>query len=325
MSVNFTRIGVLKGHNGRVTAIATPAETSSMIVTASRDKTLIKWDVSLESRMGESAGRPVKSLVGHSDFVQDVQTTPDGAYALSGSWDNTLGLWDLATGTRAQTFKGHENDVLSVAFSPNSRQIISGARDRTIKVWNTLGSVKYTFDSQKDGHKDWVSCVRFAPSGDTPTFFSGSSDGSVKMWVFDGASWKLNHTFPTEHGYITSVCVSPDGSLCAAGGKHGTATLYDTNELRELYDFGSAGEPVNALIFSPIRYWITVASGSKITIYSLEDQAVVAELRPFTSEGTEIKTEATALAWSPDGTLLYVGFDDGLVRVWEVSDVVPTQ
>ena len=46
----------------------------------------------------------------------------DGQFALSGSWDATLRLWDLNTGNTTRRFIGHAKDVLSVAFSVDNRQ-----------------------------------------------------------------------------------------------------------------------------------------------------------------------------------------------------------
>ena len=60
--------------------------------------------------------------------VQDVVVSSDGQFALSGSWDGTLRLWDLTTGNSTRTFVGHTSDVLSVAFSADNRQIVSGSR-----------------------------------------------------------------------------------------------------------------------------------------------------------------------------------------------------
>ena len=54
--------------------------------------------------------------------VQDVVISSDGQFALSGSWDGTLRLWDLSTGATTRRFLGHTKDVLSVAFSVDNRQ-----------------------------------------------------------------------------------------------------------------------------------------------------------------------------------------------------------
>jgi guanine nucleotide-binding protein subunit beta-2-like 1 protein len=64
-----------------------------------------------------------RALKGHSHFVQDVVISSDGQFALSGSWDGTLRLWDITTGSTTRRFVGHSKDVLSVAFSVDNRQV----------------------------------------------------------------------------------------------------------------------------------------------------------------------------------------------------------
>lgn len=57
------------------------------------DKTLIMWKL---TRDETNYGIPQKRLKGHGHFITDVVMSSDGQYALSGSWDKTLRLWDLA-------------------------------------------------------------------------------------------------------------------------------------------------------------------------------------------------------------------------------------
>merc|ERR1711862_1082318 len=140
------------GHRGWVTGIATTYEQSNMVVSSSRDKTLMVWELTPE---GETPGYARRSLSGHSECVEDVVLSSDGQFALSAAWDKTMRLWDLNTGATARTFQGHTKDVFSVAFSGDNRQIVSGSRDKTIKLWNTLAECKYTI--VEDMHTDWVS------------------------------------------------------------------------------------------------------------------------------------------------------------------------
>ena len=172
MSEHLVARGELKGHTGWVTAIATTDNNADLVVSASRDKSILVWDLGNKGDDEQSFGVAKKSLVGHSHFVSDVVISVDGKFCLSGSWDSTLRLWDLNSGKTARRFVGHGKDVLSVAFSADNRQIVSGSRDKTVKLWNTLGECKYTMKSENNGHSEWVSCVRVSPSATSPMIVS---------------------------------------------------------------------------------------------------------------------------------------------------------
>jgi guanine nucleotide-binding protein subunit beta-2-like 1 protein len=302
----------MAGHAGWVTSIATTAEQPDMLLTGSRDKKLILWNLTRDDPT--SYGYPRKTLSGHSHFVQDIVISSDGQFALSGSWDGTLRLWDLNFGTTTCTFVGHTKDVLSVAFSADNRQIVSGSRDRTIKLWNTLGECKYTIEDQ--GHTEWVSCVRFSPNTKTPTIVSCGWDKLVKVWNLNTCTLKTN--LVGHRGYINTVTVSPDGSLCASGGKDGTAMLWDLNEGKPLYSL-DAGAVINCLTFSPNKYWLCLGTDKGIKIYDLESKTVVADLTKalpdFDAQSKDPR--CLSLAWSADGSTLFAGYSDARVRVFE--------
>ena len=92
------------------------------------DMTIKLWDV--------SRGRVLRTFSGHSSYINTVIFSPDGRFALSGSWDNTIKLWDIATGLETITFLGHVNDVDSVSFSPDGKLVLSGSLDGTTRLWD---------------------------------------------------------------------------------------------------------------------------------------------------------------------------------------------
>lgn len=312
----LTLRATLKGHNGWVTQIATTPQDPNQILSASRDKTLILWELN-KTDDESNYGVPKRCLTGHNHFVSDVVMSSDGQFALSGSWDKTLRLWDLSRGETTRQFVGHTKDVLSVAFSADNRQIVSGSRDNTIKLWNTLGQCKYTISDES--HTEWVSCVRFSPNTQNPIIVSCGWDKMVKVWNLTNCKLKTNHF--GHQGYLNAVTVSPDGSLCASGGKDGMAMLWDLNEGKHLYTLDGGSHIVNALCFSPNRYWLCAACGPTIKIWDLEAKSVVDELKlevvSLSSKTTP--AECISLAWSADGQTLFAGYTDNDIRVWSVT------
>jgi len=275
-------------------------------------------------------GKMVRRLTGHNHHVSSVDVSADQKHALSSSWDGTLRLWNLETGESRFLFKGHEKAVLSCAFSADNRQIVSGSMDKSVRIWNTQGELREKLGGHHDqGHTDWVTCVQYSPNADEPVIVSCGRDKVVKVWDLkhDG---QLKHNLIGHSSYVNSVTVSPDGSLCASGGKDGVAMLWDLHEGKELSNLKAGGE-INNLCFSPNRYWLCGAVGPEIKIWDLETKDEVGVIKGHEKEGlqqNESKSKkkkykhhplaimCTSLAWSHDGKTLFAGYSDGKVRIW---------
>jgi guanine nucleotide-binding protein subunit beta-2-like 1 protein len=161
--------------------------------------------------------------------------------------------------------------------------------------------------------------VRFSPSQSVPLIVSAGWDKLVKVWNLSNC--KLRNDLIGHTGYLNTVCVSPDGSLAASGGKDNTAMLWDLNEGKRLYSL-DAGEIINGLVFSPNRYWLCAATDDSIKIWDLESKIVVDTLRPDPDETGDGKIPScTCLAWSADGSTLFAGYTDNVIRVYAVSSI----
>jgi len=138
-----------------------------------------------------------------------------------------------------------------------------------------------------------------------------------QVWELSSCRLQTDHIGHT--GYINTVTISPDGSLCASGGKDGTTMLWDLNESKHLYSL-NAGDEIHALVFSPNRYWLCAATSSSIIIFDLEKKSKVDELKPdFQAVGKKSREpECVSLAWSADGQTLFAGYTDNIIRAWGV-------
>jgi guanine nucleotide-binding protein subunit beta-2-like 1 protein len=265
----------------------------------------------------ETHAVPEKCFRGHNHFVEDIVISADSRYALSASWDGTMRLWELSSGRCNTKFRGHEGDVVSVTFNPSNTKIVSGSRDKSIRLWNVLGECHATLE--RGAHTDWVTCVRFSPDteGEGEMLVSCGWDKVVKVWNMTTLSLVANLEGHT--GMLNAATVSPDGSLCASGGKDGDAILWDLHDAKKLYQLPAASE-IHALVFSPTRYWLCAATTAAVIIWDLEDKEEVARLTPEdvgVLGKNALMPHCTSLAWSADGNTLYAGFTDNVVRVWQ--------
>ncbi|NCT45919.1 MAG: WD40 repeat domain-containing protein, partial [Microcystis aeruginosa G11-09] len=165
-----------------------------------------KYDKEVTNALQELLNRKSERnrLEGHYSYVYSVNFSPDGKTLVSGSWDNTIKLWDVETGQEIRTLKGHDNSVYSVNFSPDGKTLVSGSADNTIKLWNVeTGQEIRTLK----GHDSSVRSVNFSPDG--KTLVSGSGDKTIKLWNVE--TGQEIRTLKGHDSVVYSVNFSPDG------------------------------------------------------------------------------------------------------------------
>ncbi|VXD12274.1 Protein kinase domain [Planktothrix serta PCC 8927] len=95
----------------------------------------------------------------------------------SGSGDNTIKIWQPATGNLIRSLEEHSGGVYSVAITSDNKILVSGSEDQTIKLWEIeTGEEICTLT----GHTGIVYSVAISP--DNQTIVSGSQDGTIKIW-----------------------------------------------------------------------------------------------------------------------------------------------
>ncbi|PCJ83376.1 MAG: hypothetical protein COA57_11395 [Flavobacteriales bacterium] len=87
----------------------------------------------------------MRTFIGHTEVINSVCFSPDGKYALSGSLDKTLKLWEVATGEEIRTFSGHTKRVTCVDFSTDGKYALSGSMDSTLILWDVETGEKQEF------------------------------------------------------------------------------------------------------------------------------------------------------------------------------------
>ena len=100
----------------------------------------LRFNVSAFAEPRFEVGRGVPAepriLKAHDVTIRTGAFSKDGRLLATGSSDQSIKVWDVATGRNVFTFRGHEDGVCPVVFSPDGTRLASGSADQTIKIWD---------------------------------------------------------------------------------------------------------------------------------------------------------------------------------------------
>lgn len=176
----------LLDHTTDITDIARHP-SQHIAVTASRDDTLIIWDLSVQPPLN------LHQLVGHGNDVRAVDFSPDGQLIASGSNAGDVILWDVNSGELERILvPADENlsvNVDQLAFSPNGQYLLVSIEDlrgggtgddvHELRIYdiNTGDLVQLV---GAEGYS--AGSVAFSP--DSSQFLAGFTDGEIRIWDF---------------------------------------------------------------------------------------------------------------------------------------------
>ncbi|KAH7112802.1 polyubiquitin binding protein-like protein [Dendryphion nanum] len=188
-------------------AIVPPSSTypEGLIVSGGKDQLI---DVRQPSTALEQDADAL--LIGHGSNVCALDTTADGKYIISGSWDASARVWEVGKWDNSTVLEGHTASVWAV-LAYDASTIITGCADQKIRIYQTNGRQVREFQTG-----DVVRALVKLPAGHSSgaDFASAGNDAVIRLWKLDGRQVAQLHG---HENFIYSLAVLPNGELVSSG------------------------------------------------------------------------------------------------------------
>ena len=264
------------------------------------------WIVPVWGALTPPGGMLVQSLIGHTGSVHAVAVTHGGRYAVSGSDDYTLKVWDLHSGALKKTLEGHTDSVHAVAVTPDGRYAVSGFWDKTLKVWDLhSGALEKTLE----GHTNFISSVAVTPDGRYAV--SGSWDNTLKVWDLHSGALEKNLEGHTE--MVCAVAVTPDGRYAVSGSSDKTLKVWDLHSGALGINLERHKQTVFDVAVTPDgRYAVSGSRDKTVRVWDLHSGALGINLERH-------KQTVFDVAVTPDGRYAVSCAQDKALKVWDLD------
>ena len=297
---SFAQEPTLLEHGGGVRTVAFSPTNHQLVASAGESHVIKLWNL----KNGK-----VRTLRGHTDVINAIAFSPDGRLLASVSDDGIIKLWNVHNQKNIATLR-EGTHFRTVAFSPDGKLLATGGGPH-VKLWDVGRRVEIaTFR-----HDTGVWSVAFSPDGEFLAVGDGSSEGPGTVKVWDVKSRQVVVSLDANPKYVEAVEFSLDNRYLTGSGWDGHLKIWEVSnwELMQIipdtgsYDVALSpdGKKIASITRGHVSLW-------QVGLWDVESGVQVTSL-------SELNGWIHPVDFSPDGTAIAAGNEDGFVRIWNVE------
>ncbi|MEL7244798.1 MAG: CHAT domain-containing protein [Cyanobacteria bacterium J06573_2] len=292
--------------------------------------------------------RQLRTLSGHTDWVESIAFSSDGKILASGSYDKTVRLWNVENGEYLRILTGHTLPIKSVAFHRHGSILASGSNDKTIRLWNIQTG---ECSNILQGHENNIIFLSFHP--DDEKLISASNDNTVRLWNIQ--TGECLQVFNISVNWLLAIALSHDGKTLVTGSGGNTVKFWNISNGECIKTLPNYQSKVWTVAFSKndeqivtgsednsIKIWDVQTGECLQTLQEHHQRVWLVDLNPDDKTLISISEDQTIKLWdipsrrclktlvgysnwilslgfSPDGHTLASSSQDGQVRLWNVT------
>jgi WD40 repeat protein/serine/threonine protein kinase len=246
------------------------------------------------------------SFQGHRGRVWDLALSPDGSQLLTAGADNSVRLWDVASGDQIALFDRHAAQVYAVAFSSDGSRAVSGDADGNLIVYDIPNARTVGLPLETDGQA--VLSLAYSPSG--RVMASAGFGDRVQLWdASQTRPEQIEQPLAAHSAGIDRLAFSPDGTWLVSSSRDHALVLWNMETSALIQPVAEHYATRFTAALNPVEPML-VTGGEEAVVQFLDPQNGDELVEPLA-----VSDDVTKIAYSPDGNYIAVASEDGNVRV----------